>query len=84
MCVCVCVFLFFVCLQQIEVFPGCKSKKQFQPHLTVAQFNKNEIKTQMHSLQKNWKPIVFQCDHICMIARNDKHPSFQIKHTINF
>ena len=54
-----------------EIYPQYKYNGHPKPsnfHLTVGQFDKNEINTWKQKFQHNWKPIKFTCDNIRIIS----------------
>ncbi|KAK6171538.1 hypothetical protein SNE40_019706 [Patella caerulea] len=55
----------------------------FQPHLTLGQFKKSEIKKFLENFKSNWKPIDFKVDEIYLISRVGFADKFEIRETIS-
>lgn len=72
-----------------KTFPFCddlgkKSKEGFQPHLTVGQWPKNDLKRSAENLQNDWKSIDFDVKEVYMITRDGFDDPFRIVYRIPF
>eukprot|EP00040_Diaphanoeca_grandis_P018545 m.97543 g.97543 ORF g.97543 m.97543 type:complete len:1386 (-) comp26987_c0_seq1:199-4356(-) len=46
-----------------------KQKRPFKPHLTVGQWQQRELDTQISRLNKDWTPLKWDVDHVCLLSR---------------
>jgi 2'-5' RNA ligase len=60
------------------------NRKDFVPHISVGQFPKNEIQTWLKKFQKEWKPIEFECNEICLIGRYGFDDPMKVRAVIPF
>jgi len=72
-----------------KAFPYCNDLSQigesgFNPHLSVGQFPKNEVKKFMTNFQDNWKPIEFTVSEVFLINRGDFDSPFKVYYRVPF
>lgn len=59
-----------------------KEDRDFNPHLTLGQFEKTSVLAKKEEFLKEWKEIVFEVKEIHLIQRDGQHSPFYIKNSI--
>lgn len=65
---------------------GAKSERGYTPHLSVAQFAKNDAAGEREAVERwaaSWRPITFTVDAVDVIAREGGAP-FTVRHRVSF
>eukprot|EP00898_Chlorokybus_atmophyticus_P008543 jgi/Chlat1/8690/Chrsp88S08066 len=67
-------------------FPDCddvsRISSRFTPHLSVGQWPTNKATEAVDSLSREWQPLRFTVDRVCIISRKGFHDPFTIRETI--
>ena len=71
----------------VGLFPDCddlntRGDAGFQPHLSLGQFKKFEVKRYMEEFQKSWNDIEFVVSEIYLISRKDFDDPFHVRKTV--
>ena len=55
----------------------------FVPHLSVGQASKATARAFMADVQREWRPITFEVDHVCLISRQGFEDPFTVKRKVS-
>jgi 2'-5' RNA ligase len=61
-----------------------KENRDFNPHLTLGQFEKGAVERKKEEFMKDWKEISFEVEEIHLIQRDGQNSPFYIKKSIKF